>query len=207
FSTELGFKIAKNKSYIDSLDVFKNEYVFLPSVEFSYNINNKNKVNLSYTRKLNQTNSLFINSLLYTNPTINAKADILFNTSDNFFATFSYSNYNYLKISYSHPNRTYYLSLNPLNNNLSFKTLMNPNYYNVDFSFPLSLDLIKLDFNNYFANFENYTLYLDLGYNALTSYKKKFSGYYLNLIGHANVFFDIKLIINSSFSNKSNWIG
>ncbi len=206
FVFQIGLKVAKNKSQVDSLNINKNTYEFLPSAEVTYLVNKKNKITLSYTRKINQTNTLFINNLLITNDNFTSvNPDILFNTSHNVLTSFSYFNYNYLTLGFSRPNNIFIPFYDSIKNSLSFQTIHNPQYYNVNLSFPLTKNIFRLALKDYLQNFNDYSFSFSTGSNFLRYNKKTYSNYYLSINGKTNLFYDIDLLVNSSLITTNDW--
>ncbi len=206
FSFQIGLKVAKNKSQIDTLNIIKNTYEFLSSTELSYQIDEKNKINLSYARKINQTNTLFINKIFISNSNFtNVNSNVLYNTSNNALSSFSYLNYNYLSFSFSQPNYVFLPFYDSRNNNTAFHIIHNPQYYNAQLSFPLTENLFKLAIKKYLKDFDNYSFSLTTGYNFLNYDKKVYTNYFLSINGTTKLMYDINLLINTSLITKNDF--
>lgn len=199
----LGAKIAKTKSFIEKVDLSKNIYSVLPSASFSYEFKKAHKVDITYSRKLNQTNTLLLNNII--NSFESFDNDILFDTSDNLSAVLSYDDFNYLSFDYFHRNTQIQPFFNPVSNNLSFQKINNAQYYNINLSLPLSVKIFENDFFTYLKKSKNHSYFIDIGSNFLNFNNTIYPNHYVNLYGRSNIFYDFRLNVNASYILRSKY--
>jgi hypothetical protein len=199
----IGAKIAKTKSSIDKVDLSKNIYSILPSANFSYAFKKAHKVDITYSRKLNQTNTLLLNNII--NSFDSFDNDLLFDTSDNLSAVLSYYDFNYLSFDYFHRNTQIQPYFNIVSNNLSFQKIKNAQYYNINLSLPISVNIFKNEFFKYLNKSKNNSYFIDVGSNFLNFNNTIYPNYYVNLYGSSNIFYDFRLNVNASYISRSKY--
>jgi hypothetical protein len=199
----IGAKIAKTKSSSDKVDLSKNIYSILPSANFSYAFKKAHKVDITYSRKLNQTNTLLLNNII--NSFDSFDNDLLFDTSDNLSAVLSYYDFNYLSFDYFHRNTQIQPYFNIVSNNLSFQKIKNAQYYNINLSLPISVNIFKNEFFKYLNKSKNNSYFIDVGSNFLNFNNTIDPNYYVNLYGSSNIFYDFRLNVNASYISRSKY--
>jgi hypothetical protein len=199
----IGAKIAKTKSSSDKVDLSKNIYSILPSANFSYAFKKAHKVDITYSRKLNQTNTLLLNNII--NSFDSFDNDLLFDTSDNLSAVLSYYDFNYLSFDYFHRNTQIQPYFNIVSNNLSFQKIKNAQYYNINLSLPISVNIFKNEFFMYLNKSKNNSYFIDVGSNFLNFNNTIYPNYYVNLYGSSNIFYDFRLNVNASYISRSKY--
>jgi hypothetical protein len=199
----IGAKIAKTKSSSDKVDLSKNIYSILPSANFSYAFKKAHKVDITYSRKLNQTNTLLLNNII--NSFDSFDNDLLFDTSDNLSAVLSYYDFNYLSFDYFHRNTQIQPYFNIVSNNLSFQKIKNAQYYNINLSLPISVNIFKNEFFKYLNKSKNNSYFIDVGSNFLNFNNTIYPNYYVNLYGSSNIFYDFRLNVNASYISRSKY--